>query len=75
MQRIKKLTVRIILRILSHGSDNFLDQQKKFAFNILLKVYFKYFYIPAEATVLTTKVSNTTRTIAQVTSIDEQPTT
>ncbi len=28
VQRITKLTVRIILRILSHGSDNFLDQQK-----------------------------------------------
>ncbi len=29
VQRITKLTVRIILRILSHGSDHFSDQQKK----------------------------------------------
>ncbi len=29
VQRITKLMVRIILRILSHGSDRFSDQQKK----------------------------------------------
>ncbi len=47
----------------THGSDHTTDfesqiifwiSKKKFAFNILLKVYFKYFYIPPEATVLTT---------------------
>ncbi len=57
VQRITKLTVRIILQILSHGSDNFSDQQKnnnnKFAFHLLLKWAFKYFYTPAETTSLT----------------------
>ncbi len=53
------------------GSDNVLDQQKKEkndCFSVsksLLKV------LPAETTSLTNKVSNKTRTITQITSIDE----
>ncbi len=54
-----KLTVRIILRILSHGSDHFWDQKKKKFWKLLA---------------LTTKVSNKTSTITQITRIDEQPT-
>ncbi len=76
VQQITKLTVRMILWILSHGSDNFSDQQKttnkkKFAFHLLLKVYFKYFYTTARTTSWTNKVSNKTRTITQITSVDK----
>ncbi len=40
VQRITKLTVRIILRILSHGPDNFSDQQKKEKEKSLLFIYY-----------------------------------
>ncbi len=76
VQRITKLTVRIIsVQILSDGLDHFSDQQKtnktKFAFHLLLKAYFKYFYTTAKTTSWTNKVSNKTRTVTQITSVDE----
>ncbi len=65
----RKLTVSIILRILSRGLE------KKCAFHWLQKAYIKYSYTPAETTSLTNNVSNKTRPITQITSIDEPPTT
>ncbi len=64
---VQRIT-NIILRSLSDGS-HFLDQQKtnKTAFHLLLKAYFKYFYTTAK----TTNWTNKTRTITQITSMDE----
>ncbi len=71
MQRIAKLTVWIILQILSLGSDQQKNnKQIKVCFYSLLRVYFKYFYTTTTTTSWT-DVSNKTRTIPQIISVDE----
>ncbi len=66
----------------THGSDHITDfesrigsffgsAKKNSVFLELLKAYFKYFYTTAKTTSWTNKVSNKTRTITQITSVDE----